>query len=326
MQATRTSSYGRAIFYAFGIYVCFLSWGLLQERITTSDYGGNSRFRHFVFMNVCQSLVASAWAYALAMVLRNPITRLPTSLEARGYFKCALSNSIASPFGYHALKHVNFPTVILAKSCKLVPVMAVGALVFRQRFPLYKYASVALITTGIFIFMFLAESNSSKAAGSSNSFLGIALVGINLFLDGFTNTAQEHLFKRFKMSSHAMMCFTNMFMTLLMSLWLVNPWNDEFSAALRFCMAHPTIVYDILLFCFCGAAGQTFVYFLLESSGSIALVTVTVTRKLFSILLSVAFFGHQVSAGQLLGISLVFAGIVYEEKMKRVPRSMIKDD
>lgn len=47
------------------------------------------------------------------------------------------------------------------------------------------------------------------------------------------------------------------------------------------------------------------------------LVTVTVTRKMLSMIFSVIAFGHSLSSMQWLGVGLVFGGIGAEAEMKR---------
>lgn len=44
---------------------------------------------------------------------------------------------------------------------------------------------------------------------------------------------------------------------------------------------------------------------------------VTVTRKLFTMLLSVIVFNHSLTAGQWAGVAVVFSGIGVEAGMKR---------
>lgn len=47
------------------------------------------------------------------------------------------------------------------------------------------------------------------------------------------------------------------------------------------------------------------------------LVTVTVTRKMFTMILSVVAFGHSLTQMQLFGVSLVFGGIGVEAAIAR---------
>jgi UDP-galactose transporter B1 len=73
-----------------------------------------------------------------------------------------------------------------------------------------------------------------------------------------------------------------------------------------------TVIQDIALFAFCGAIGQVFIFHTLERFGSLSLVTVTVTRKMFSILLSVILFNHSITPLQWVSVGMVFAGIAMD--------------
>jgi UDP-galactose transporter B1 len=51
--------------------------------------------------------------------------------------------------------------------------------------------------------------------------------------------------------------------------------------------------------------------------GSLLLVTVTVTRKMLTMILSVVWFGHSLTKGQWLGVGLVFGGIGIEAELSK---------
>ncbi|KAL2164569.1 hypothetical protein VTH06DRAFT_3786 [Thermothelomyces fergusii] len=55
----------------------------------------------------------------------------------------------------------------------------------------------------------------------------------------------------------------------------------------------------------------------LSTFSSVLLVTVTVTRKMFTMILSVVAFGHRLSQMQWLGVALVFGGIGVEAQIAR---------
>lgn len=55
----------------------------------------------------------------------------------------------------------------------------------------------------------------------------------------------------------------------------------------------------------------------LSTFSSVLLVTVTVTRKMFTMILSVVAFGHRLTQMQLLGVGLVFGGIGVEAAIAR---------
>ncbi|KAI8822686.1 UAA transporter [Fimicolochytrium jonesii] len=305
-----------------GIYTCFLTWQLTQEAVTTQLYGGQ-KFRHFVFLNVVQSLCASLVGFIYVRLIKKQPLGRPSKELWTGYIQCAFLTTVAPQFGYEALKHIDYPTVILGKSCKLVPVLLMNFLIYRRTFPAQKYLIVALITAGVSAFMLLHKQEDDAAAkrgGRSNSLYGLGLLLVNLLMDGAVNSTQDRIFHKFKVTGASMMVYLNLLSSAAMTLYLLlNPFTAELSSALTFCHAHPRIVADILLYGFCGAIGQCFIYHTLERFGAVSLVTVTVTRKMFSILLSFFWFDHHVSLGQWAAVGLVFTGIGLEAVMKRAP-------
>lgn len=55
---------------------------------------------------------------------------------------------------------------------------------------------------------------------------------------------------------------------------------------------------------------------------SLLLVTVTVTRKMLTMVLSVLWFGHSIQGMQWLGVGLVFGGIGAEAAINRREKKM----
>jgi UDP-galactose transporter B1 len=51
--------------------------------------------------------------------------------------------------------------------------------------------------------------------------------------------------------------------------------------------------------------------------GSLLLVTVTVTRKMLTMIISVVWFGHSLTNMQWLGVGLVFGGIGIEAELNK---------
>ncbi|CAG8546480.1 5884_t:CDS:1 [Ambispora leptoticha] len=324
----------KVLFCVTGIYVCFLTWGVLQERVSTTPYNKISNndinesslkpkhFRHFIFLNTIQSFTASIVALCHLIgtgnksILKNNFKN-PDLLFR--YLQVAFLQSVGSPFGYQSLKHIDYPTMILGKSCKLVPVMLMNVLLYRKRFPLYKYIVVFLITLGVSGFMLLQPISEKKRAGgaASNSIYGILLLSVSLLVDGVTNATQDQIFHKYKVTGQQMMLSMNLFGGSLMLGYLLIPWNSELGNAVNFCFEYPAVIKDIMLFSLCGALGQCFIFYALQNFGSFFLVTVTVTRKLFTMLLSVFWFNHQLSFGQWVAVACVFSGIALEAFVKQ---------
>jgi UDP-galactose transporter B1 len=339
-----------------------LTWAVLQERITTTTYGPKSspeKFSYPVFLNTIQSSFAalSGLAYLYAATSHphksgKPAPIFPTHRILPSLLLVAITSSLASPFGYASLKYIDYVTFILAKACKLLPVMFLNLTIFRKRYPLYKYLVVALVTLGVAIFTIHHPSTASKAAKhsskagatgiGSNVVWGLFLLGVNLLFDGLFNSTQDYIFAAFKpYSGPQMMCAQNILATLLTTGYLLLapilaptalgqyislPVRSELSEALSFIQRHPSVGYDVLAFSICGAVGQVFIFHTLATFSSLLLVTVNVTRKMLTMVLSVMWFGHTITGMQWVGVGLVFGGIGGEavmgrrEKMKKAEK------
>ncbi|GAB7351937.1 hypothetical protein MBLNU459_g2474t1 [Dothideomycetes sp. NU459] len=342
-----------------GIYASFLTWGVLQERITTTPHGlTGEKFKSPVFINTVQSIFAAGLGYAYLLYSRQqPTTTTKTTHKSSAtalpvfpslaivwpMLLVATTSSLASPFGYAALGHVDYITFILAKSCKLLPVMFLHVTLFRRKYPLYKYVVVALVTAGVAVFTLhhpgggKKQKSNSGGGSSGNSTWGLLLLAVNLLFDGLTNSTQDYIYKAYRpYTGQQMMCALNVLSTALTSSYLLAaPWvaantplgayfgmdvsggGGELASALDFIRRHPGVGWDIMAFAACGALGQVFIFYTLSTFGSLLLVTVTVTRKMLTMILSVVWFGHTLSSMQWLGVGLVFGGIGVEAQLSK---------
>ena len=138
----------RLAFKALGIYGCFLYWGVLQEKVSTTRYESPQRgvkpgkFEAMIVVNAFVAVAAALVGLALHAVNKGTTAPFAT------FWKPALSNTIASPIGYLSLRSISYPLMILVKNCKLIPVMIVGAVVNKS----YEYVAVALISMGLILF------------------------------------------------------------------------------------------------------------------------------------------------------------------------------
>lgn len=174
----------------------------------------------------------------------------------------SVTQSLASPFGYASLKHIDYVTFLLAKSCKLLPVMFLHLTVFRRSYPFYKYAVVACVTAGVAVFTLYHPSSKKGKGAETSSAWGLMLLSVNLLFDGLTNSMQDHIFaKNAKLvSGPQMMTALNAISTVLtVGYMALNPWSTEFTDAMSFIAQYPAVAKDILGFAACGAMGQVFI-------------------------------------------------------------------
>ncbi|KAK7056672.1 UDP-galactose transporter [Paramarasmius palmivorus] len=268
----------------------------------------------------------------------KPSTRFSTKSLLLRYLQCSAFITSAAPFGFAALSYISYPAMVLGKSCKLVPVMIMNVLLYKRRFAPHKYLVVFMVTTGITIFMGFggekAKSNKHKSPSQDSnnpyaSVIGITYLLINLALDGTINSTQDEIFSRYKVTGQQMMFWINLFCTIIASILSILPLpyipvihestdgKSELMGAISFIQAHPSIITPLAEFAATGALGQLFIFETLQHFGSLTLVTITLTRKMFTMLLSVVVYNHQLTIGQWLGAAVVFAGISVEAFIKR---------
>ncbi|KAG8701212.1 UDP-galactose transporter [Ceratobasidium sp. 394] len=253
----------------------------------------------------------------------------PTRVLLGRFLQCAVLITCASPFGFAALSHISYPTMVLGKSCKLVPVMLMNVVLYRRKFAPYKYLVVATVTAGITIFMYMGNAPVKHKGAAESSLWGLFLLLINLLLDGAVNSTQDEIFTKYKVSGQQMMLWINTFSTTITVALMFAPLPHiptihpgeggvaEWASAMDYVRTHPDSILPLLQFAFTGAIGQLFIFETLQHFGSLTLVTITLTRKLFTMILSVVVYKHRLTLGQWTGAAIVFLGISIEAYVKR---------
>ena len=297
---------------AGGIYASYLTQGFVSERISTARYGpSGERFPSLVALNLMQSAACVMAAAAVAMLFKAPETKQTKAAGFRQFVLPGLTSSIGPACGLLALKNISYPAQVLAKSCKMVPVMIMGTVVSRgkKRYSFVEYLAAILIGVGIGVFSLAKSSAKAKAKlASPNPALGYGRCIVNLAFDGYTNAKEDDII-------HAHPDTTSLGMMMHMNLWSVIfngaylTYNGELARAADFARAYPECATDAVLFCLSGAMGQLFIYYTINTFGSLAVTTITTTRKFINVLISVFVLGNPLLAMQWVGVGMVFTGL-----------------
>lgn len=327
------------VFCVLGLYALFLLWSLLQERINTKPYGIENGHPVFFKAPLTVNAIQASFASLVGLVYlgvahkQNPLNVFKDDSKFKNgkrilvsFLFIAVTSSVSSPLAYQSLRHVDYVAFLLAKSCKLLPVMFVHLLLYRTKFPPHKYLVATMVTGGVVLFTLGGQSlkKGKKSGSGSNSdgnvVLGMAQLLGSMLLDGFTNSTQDQMFRlrsKQKITGASLMCVLNALVLILTLLYcFFFNYDSEILYVHRFVTTYPKALTDILLFAAFGAAGQIFVFVILEKFDSLILVTATVTRKMISMILSVMLFGHKLSNVQWGGVAMVFGGIGYESYLK----------
>lgn len=188
-----------------------------------------------------------------------------------------------------------------------------------------------MLCGGIALFSFAkASKGGEKEISTVMQLIGIGLVGINLFLDGYTNNQQDYIFKTHKATSLQMMKNVNGWQVIYLIGYLLvgyGIWglDSEAFRAYTLFTGSALLRYDILLFCICASVGQLFIFAVMQEFGSLTWVTLSITRKLVTIIVSVIMFNHSINVYQWIGVGSVFAGMILEVAMSYYTQPSIED-
>lgn len=111
--------------YCFiGLMASYLTWGVLQEKIMTREYLGQDGITKSFFKD-SQFLVFSnrflAFIIAAGYIMKQQLRQRAPLFK---YSYASFSNIMSAWLQYEALKFISFPTQVLAKSCKIIPVVS----------------------------------------------------------------------------------------------------------------------------------------------------------------------------------------------------------
>lgn len=83
---------------------------------------------------------------------------------------------------------------MLAKSCKLIPVMVASTLLYNKRYSAAEYLTAVFVAGGIVLFAVVKNSDAVlQKLAAPHAPVGYLLVTLNLALDAYTNATQDRV-------------------------------------------------------------------------------------------------------------------------------------
>lgn len=250
----------------------------------------------------------------LAMLIGQP---QPKDATHSGYYaSSALTYLLAMVSSNMALQWVPYPTQVVAKAAKPIPVMILGVLIGRKSYTMQKYFYTLMIVLGVVLFMFKEGKVNSN---TENTGLGEVLLFLSLSMDGMTGAIQERMRAASKPSAQHMMLGMNYWSSLMLGAALIL--TGEGKNFIAFTVKHTELVGDLAALALAGAIGQLFIFMMVSHFGPLPCSIVTTTRKFFTVLFSVLFFGNSLSNRQWFGTMLVFSGLFADMFVGKKPAS-----
>eukprot|EP00928_Gymnodinium_smaydae_P017086 TRINITY_DN1650_c0_g1_i4.p1 TRINITY_DN1650_c0_g1~~TRINITY_DN1650_c0_g1_i4.p1 ORF type:complete len:366 (-),score=81.54 TRINITY_DN1650_c0_g1_i4:212-1240(-) len=310
------------LFGAGGIYAAFLYYGSLQEDVLTYKAADGSKFEYSWFLQILEA-AANVVLGSLCMLAFEGVRMVPQvpylisgALQVSAKY-CTTASMVAG---------VSFPVATLAKSSKMVPVMIGSLLLGKAKYSVREYIHVALIVGGT-----AAVSMAGKSKKGESSVVGLLFLVAALACDGVVGGTQKGLKKTLaekgmKERNFEMQFLTNLYMTITACVFAVV--TGELYPGYKFLLANPGIFKDIVKFAICSALGQAFIFYTISSFDPLVCTTVTTTRKVFSVLLSIFTKGHHLNTQGWAGIAMACGGILgeLEEKYSASKKKVKKED
>lgn len=298
-----------------GIFVSYFIFGILLETITKTKYGENKEKFTFTYCLVFSQCMASTLvSYAILSYNKTDKTKVMTDTTPKWmHILCSITYLGAMISSNEALQYISYPTQVLGKSVKPVPVMILGVLIARKRYHLMKYFGVLTIVFGIVLFMY-KEKKQAQVSDSSSGYLGFGELCLisSLAMDGLTGAIQDKMNAGHKPNPHFMMFNMNMWSCLWLFLAVII--SGEVFEYVIFIQKYPYVLAYMIILGLLASIGQHFIFTTITTFGPLTCSIITTTRKFFTILGSVFLFGNALIMRQWIGAILVFIGLAIDNK------------
>ncbi|VWU52813.1 UDP-galactose transporter, putative [Hepatocystis sp. ex Piliocolobus tephrosceles] len=301
-----------------GIYFFFLIFGYFQEKLPKLGRG-DDKFYYNIFL-ICILCLSNSICSLSAIFAKSKLTKtgfiktLANNID--NYFLkqvmiISITYSIAMIATNYSLSHVNFPTQVLVKSAKMIPIVVGGYLFFGKKYPYYDYISVFLITSSLIVFNFLRAQSKKEIHQTT---FGILLLCLSLFCDGLTGPRQDKLLSKYDVNSLSLMFFVNIFAFVFN---LITSIIIEGNKPYTFLNKYNDAYFYIIFFAISGTLGQFFVFYSLKVYGSLYTSLFTTLRKALSTVVSVYLFGHVLKPLQWVCIVVIFSTLIIQTYLKQ---------
>jgi len=278
-----------------GILISFVVYGILMEYATS---GG--RKLHELSLIFITSLLYTITAY-VGRFVRGEV---PTTIPKHQMFTLGFT-SVGSTFSsVRSLRYVIYPVQVLAKTCKPIPVMLMGA-VMGKHYPFKKYMNVLMIVSGVAMFMGGGKGAGKSGADAGGQFIGLLLLFLSLCFDGGTGAYEDKLMCKHHVGPFDLMFNIQFAKMILAGLSLVICGQINYF----FDMVHDT-GFILLLLGLSGAIGQVFIFVTISKFGALKCSIIGLARKIFTLVISIVVYGHSVNLIQGSGLVLAIAAMI----------------
>ncbi|XP_005098299.1 adenosine 3'-phospho 5'-phosphosulfate transporter 2 [Aplysia californica] len=289
---SRSSQFLILTFLTFAFY---LVYGYMQELMFRLE-----GFKPFGwYLTLIQFAYYTCFGVAELQLKEDKTRKIPL----RAYLVLAFLTVATMGLSNTAVGYLNYPTQVIFKCCKLIPVLIGGIVIQGKKFSLIDVSACLCMSVGLILFT-LADSTVSP----NFSTYGIILISLALCADGVIGNVQEKTLKQYGASNGEMVLYSYSIGFLYIFTGLLM--TGSLLPAFYFCKEHITETYGYaVIFSITGYLGLYVVLTLVKSFGALVAVTVTTCRKAVTIILSFMFFTKPFTSEYIWSGLVVVLGI-----------------
>ncbi|KAL1784119.1 adenosine 3' [Sigmodon hispidus] len=242
-----------------GVFVFYLIYGYLQELIFSMEgfkpYGWYLTLVQFAFYSI--------FGLIELQLIQDKRRRIP----GKTYMIIAFLTVGTMGLSNTSLGYLNYPTQVIFKCCKLIPVMLGGVFIQGKRYNLADVSAAVCMSLGL-IWFTLADSTIAP----NFNLTGVMLISLALCADAVIGNVQEKAMKLHNASNSEMVLYSYSigFVYILLGLSCTS----GLGPAVAFCSKNPVRTYGYaFLFSLTGYFGISFVLALIKIFGALLAVT-----------------------------------------------------
>nr|XP_018916010.1 PREDICTED: adenosine 3'-phospho 5'-phosphosulfate transporter 2 isoform X2 [Bemisia tabaci] len=274
LDVTRCSKTLQFLLCTLGVFVLYLLYGYLQEFIFQIE--GFKPFGWYLTLIQFGLYTIFGW---IECTLSNTVRRVPFSV----YALLAFLTLGTMGFSNSSLGYLNYPTQVIFKCCKLVPVMLGGILIQRKVFSKVDSAAACCMCIGLIAFI-LADSKVSPVF----SLIGVFMISFALLCDAAIGNVQEKAIKQYGATNAEIVYYS--YSIGFIYLFFIMLISGNLHSGFAFCREKPSVYFYAFLFSISGYLGIQIVLTLVRTCDALTAVTVTTCRKAVTIALSFILF------------------------------------
>jgi adenosine 3'-phospho 5'-phosphosulfate transporter B3 len=244
-----------------GIFISFLVQGTSQEALYT-----HSDFNETVFFTFIQFFGYFLLTSNFFFRLITNRTRLHASIHYYAFTSFCLVCSMG--LSNLSVERLSYPTAVLFKSSKLIPVMIGGWLFLQKRYSLLEVLSIGFIVCGL-----IGISYSDKISKNRFDLIGVLLSSISLCFDALASNLQEKALDAYGAPQTEVISM--MYFIGSCYLFIASFVSGQLQRGLMRCAENPKIIWYLSSFAFLGSIGVQFVYLVMKMFGILVPVMVT---------------------------------------------------